>query len=182
MPHDPEPQAARPMVEPDAASLLGLVQRTCQALQAMAASLEALDSVFLRLQRLEPQADPPTELMTGTHDTVTRVVALLRREGPPLLFRAQALRLRLRLHGYAAGSSAAVAMRALHADLDGLAAFQAGAIPEHAAHWGACVRRLRSGTMVLLAEFDGHRRRMASPEAQQPPPPMEAKAPTATAR
>lgn len=178
MPHDPElPAAPYPRGEPGAADLLGLVQRTCQALQAMAASLEALDSVLLRLQRLGPQAGPPTELMTSTCDTVSRVVALLRREGPPLLFRAQALRLRLRLHGYAAGSSAAVAMRTLHADLDGLAAFRA----ENAAHWSTCVRRIRSNTMVLLAEFDGQRRRM-TPTGPQPAPPMETPASVAVAR
>jgi hypothetical protein len=181
MPHEPQPQATHPMVEPGASGLLGLVQRTCQALQAMAASLEALDSVLLRLQRLGPQADPPTELMTGTHDTVSRVIALLRREGPPLLFRAQALRLRLRLHGYAAGSSAAVPMRMLHADLDGLAAFQMGG-PEQASHWGTCVRRLRSNTMVLLAEFDGQRRRMTSHEPQPVPPPLNAPASVSIAR
>jgi hypothetical protein len=179
MPYDPKPQAAtRPMVEPDAAGLLGLVQRTCQALQAMATSLEALDSVLLRLQRLGAPTEPPTELMTGTRDTVSRVVALLRREGPPLLFRAQALRLRLRLHGYAAGSSAAVAMRTLHADLDGMAAFQMDDAP----HWGFIVRRIRANTMVLLAEFDGQRRRMAPPDPQPALPPMEANAPVAATR
>lgn len=182
MPYDPESQTAPlPMTEPGAAGLHSLVQRTCQALQAMAASLEALDSVLLRLQRLGPEAGPPTELMSGTCDTVSRVVALLRREGPPLLFRAQALRLRLRLHGYAAGSSSAAAMRNLHADLDGLAAFQVGGIAENAAHWGSCIRRIRSNTMILLAEFDGQRRRMAPPETRPAPAPVEA-APVAAAR
>jgi hypothetical protein len=154
MPYDPQPHAARPVAEPDVAGLLGLVQRTCQALQAMVASLDALDSVLLRLQRLGPPTDPPTALMTGTCDTVSRVIALLRREGPPLLLRAQALR----LQGQAATGPAAVAMRKIHADLDALAAFQI----EDAGHWGFFVRRLRANTTVLLAEFDGQRRRMTA--------------------
>lgn len=179
MPHDPQPQdAARPMAELDAVGLLGLVQRTCQALQAMAASLEALDSVLLRLGRLGPQDTPPTEVMTGTRDTVARVVALLRQEAPALLFRAQALRLRLQLHGHAAGSSAVVAMRTLHADLDGLAAFRT----EDVAHWGMALRRMRANTMILLAEFDGQRRRMMLPEPQPMPASPEASLPAAMAR
>lgn len=162
MPHDAETQVLCTMFEPDAAGLLGLVQRTCQALQAMVTSLDALDNVLLRLQRLGPSTDPPTKLMAGTRDTVSRVVALLRQEGPPLLFRAQALRLRLRLHGQAEAGRSAVAMRMLHADLDALAAFQIG----DAGHWGLFLRRIRANAMALLEEFEGQRRGMAASEPQ----------------
>ncbi|WP_421991431.1 hypothetical protein [Roseococcus sp.] len=179
MPHSTELQTATSnMAQSDAARLLGLVLRTCQALQAMVASLEALDSVLLRFEQLATPGERPTELLAGTCDTVARVISLLRREGPPLLFRAQALRLRLRLQGYASASPATVAMRRLHADLDGLAAFRM----EDAAHWGFIVRRLRTNTMVLLAEFDAQRRGMSLPEAQPAPPPLEAPAPIALAR
>lgn len=177
MPHSTELQTATSNVaQSDAAGLLRLVLRTCQALQAMVASLEALDSVLLRFEQLAAPGEQPTELLAGTCDTVSRVISLLRREGPPLLFRAQALRLRLRLQGYASASPATVAMRRLHADLVGLAAFRM----EDAAHWGFIVRRLRTNTMVLLAEFDTQRRGM--PEAQPAPPPLEAPAPIALAR
>ncbi|TCH97894.1 hypothetical protein EJV46_11765 [Roseococcus sp. SYP-B2431] len=150
------------------------MQRTCQALQAMVASLGALDSVLLRLQRMDPSPDGPTELLSGTRATVSRVIALLRREGPPLLFRAQALRLRLRPQGYASASPAAAAIRMLHADLDALAAFRT----EDAPHWGFIIRRLRSNTMLLLAEFDRHRGGMGP---QPAPPSLGAPAPLAVA-
>ncbi|MEI6158772.1 MAG: hypothetical protein WCP77_02965 [Roseococcus sp.] len=127
----------------------------------MASSLEALESVFQRLETLAPKADQHAELLQGTAETVAHVIALLRREGPPLLHRAQALRLRLRLHGYAAGSSAAIALRTLHADLDGLASFQAERPSRVGAHWAPYMRRARSNTLIMLSEFDRHARQIA---------------------
>lgn len=173
MPYDS--QATPP--EPDAAGLPGVVQRTCQALQAMVASLDALDSVLLRLQRTGPSADPPTELLTSTHFTVSRVIALLRREGPSLLVRVQALRRRLRLQPSVGPAPSAIRM--LHADLDALAAFQV----EDAVHWGFILRRMRTQATVLLAEFDGQWRRLSTPPEPQPvPPAMPPRAPVAIAR
>ncbi|MDB5414500.1 MAG: hypothetical protein JWR10_2835 [Rubritepida sp.] len=158
------PEAIRPAAtDPDSVTLRLLVQRTCQALHAMATSLEALDSVFTRIEALTPETDAHAELLATTQETVVHVVGLLRREGPPLLFRAQALRLRLRLHGYASGSSAAVAMRALHTDLDGFVAFEPEQPASWLSSWGACIRRARSNTMILLSEFDGQRRQMTAP-------------------
>lgn len=148
-------------VDPESAALQPLVLRTCLALQAMASSLEALESVFQRMEALEPKADQHIELVHGTTETVAHVIALLLREGPPLLHRAQALRLRLRLHGYAPGSSAAIALRTLHADLDGLADFKPERPARVVAHWAPYVRRARSNTLIMLSEFDRHARQIA---------------------
>ena len=167
----------RRMVVPDGADLRGLVQRTCQALEALVASMDALDSVLLRLRRLGPPGDNPTELLAGTRETVSRVIALLRREGPPLLLRAQALRLRLRLSGYGSGRHAVSAMRMLHSDLDALAAFRL----EDAPHWGFILRRIRSNATVVLTEFDGQRQSM-TPELPLAPPPMAPPSPAVLAR
>lgn len=149
-----------PTVDPESAALQPLVLRTCLALQAMARSLEALESVFERMEALEPKADEHRALVHGTEETVAHVIALLRREGPPLLHRAQALRLRLRLHGYAAGSTAAVALRTLHADLDGLAGFKPERPARVVAHWAPYIRRARSNTLIMLSEFDRHARQI----------------------
>lgn len=153
---------APPTVDPESAALQPLVIRTCLALQAMASSLEALESVFARMEALEPKADEHSELVHGSQKTVAHVIALLRREGPPLLFRAQALRLRLRLHGYSAGSSAAIALRTLHADLDGLASFKPERPARVVAHWVPHVRRARSNTLIMLSEFDRSARQIAA--------------------
>lgn len=160
--------------DPESAALQPLVLRTCQALQAMAGSLEALESVLSRMEALEPGTDHHAELLQGTEETVAHVVALLRREGPPLLFRAQALRLRLRLHGYAAGNSAAIALRTLHADLDGLAGFRHEPPARMAAHWAPFLRRARANTMIMLSEFDRHARQIASQLAGGSPVPEAA--------
>ena len=165
---------APPLTAPESASLQPLLQRTCQALHAMARSLEALESVFQRMEALEPLQAEHDELISGTQETVARVIALLRREGPPLLHRAQALRLRLRLQGYAAGSTTAQALRTLHADLDGLAAFTPEKPVGGALHWAPYVRRARSNTLIMLSEFDRHARqiaeRMSTPPAGDVPP------------
>lgn len=160
-------RAAEPAV------LQPLIQRTCQALHAMARSLEALESVFERMEALETREPEHDHLLTDTQEAVARVIALLRREGPPLLHRAQALRLRLRLQGYAAGSSTAQALRTLHADLDGLAAFAPEERGKISMLWAPHVRRARSNTLIMLSEFDRHARQIAE---QMRPPPAEAAA------
>lgn len=156
------PAEPLPTVDPESAALQPLVIRTCLALQAMASSLEALESVFTRMEALEAKADGHAELVQGTQETVAHVISLLKREGPPLLFRAQALRLRLRLHGYSAGNSAAIALRTLHADLDGLATFKPERPARVAARWVPHVRRARSNTLIMLSEFDRHARQIAA--------------------
>lgn len=155
----PPARAEAPAAEP--AALQPLIQRTCQALHAMARSLEALESVFERMEALEAHQTEHQALLSGTQETVAHVIALLRREGPPLLHRAQALRLRLRLQGFTAGSSTAQALRTLHADLDGLAAFAPEERGSVALLWAPYVRRARSNTLIMLSEFDRHARQMA---------------------
>lgn len=154
----PEPP---PTVDPESAALQPLVLRTCLALHAMACSLEALDSVLQRMEVMEPKADQHTDLVKGTAETVIQVIAMLRREGPPLLHRAQALRLRLRLHGYAGGQSTGAALRTLHTDLDGLAAFRPEPPGRMVAHWAPHIRRARSNTLIMLSEFDRTARQIA---------------------
>jgi ABC-type transporter Mla subunit MlaD len=165
-PPAPEANEAPPAVNApagaDSTALQPLIQRTCQALHAMARSLEALESVFERMEALEAHEAEHHDLLSGTQETVARVIALLRREGPPLLHRAQALRLRLRLQGYAAGSSTAQALRTLHADLDGLAAFAPEERGSVALLWAPYVRRARSNTLIMLSEFDRHARQIAA--------------------
>jgi len=150
-------------VPPDAesAALLPLVSRTCQALQAMAASLEALEHFCSRMAALEPKADQHAELLGGARQTLTDVVSLLRREGPPLLFRAQALRLRLRLHGYEADQQAALAMRSLHADLDALVALMPDRTGRPPSDWAALIRQALGHTLTMLAEFERHAEHIA---------------------
>jgi hypothetical protein len=156
------PEAPAPgSAAPDPVALQPLIQRTCQALHAMARSLEALESVFERMEALGASEAEHHDLLSGTQETVTHVIALLRREGPPLLHRAQALRLRLRLQGYAAGSTTAQALRTLHADLDGLAAFAPEERGSAALIWAPYVRRARSNTLIMLSEFDRHARQIA---------------------
>ncbi|UPY38131.1 hypothetical protein [Sediminicoccus sp. KRV36] len=158
----PAPQDA------ETAALQPLVLRTCLALQAMASSLEALESVFARMEALDAGAEDHRQLLHGTEETVAHVIALLRREGPALLFRAQALRLRLRLHGYAAGHSAALALRTLHADLDGLAGFKPERPARILALWAPFIRRARSNTLIMLSEFDRHARQIAAQVGEEP--------------
>lgn len=169
---EPPPAETPPLADPESAALQPLLQRTCQALHAMARSLEALESVFQRMEALEPLQAEHDELISGTQETVTRVIALLRREGPPLLHRAQALRLRLRLQGYAAGSSTAQALRTLHADLDGLAAFAPEGRGSVALLWAPYVRRARSNTLIMLSEFDRHAREIAAQMRPAPEAPL----------
>ena len=69
--------------DPESAALQPLVLRTCQALQAMAGSLGALESVLSRMEALEPGTDHHAELLHDAEETVAHVIALLRREGPP---------------------------------------------------------------------------------------------------
>ena len=156
-----ESAAAAPP-DPESVAMAPLVQRTCQALQAMVGSLEALESVFSRMADLDHATAQHAELIQGTEETVAHVIALLRREGPPLLFRAQALRLRLRLQGHVSSPSAAMALRSLHTELDGLAGFRHDAPPRIVEHWASFLRRARSNTMILLAEFDRHGREIAA--------------------
>lgn len=164
-PPAPEAKEAPPTIaaapEVDSTTLQPLIQRTCQALHAMARSLEALESVFERMEALEPHGAGQDDLLSGTQEVVAGVIALLRREGPPLLHRAQALRVRLRLQGYPAGSSSALALRTLHADLDGLAAFAPEPSGSVALLWAPYVRRARSNTLIMLSEFDRHARQIA---------------------
>lgn len=127
----------------------------------MATSLEALEHFCGRMAVLEPKADQHAELMGGARQTLVDVVSLLRREGPPLLFRAQALRLRLRLHGYEADAQAALAMRALHSDLDALVALMPDRTGRPPADWAALIRQALGNTLALLAEFERHAERIA---------------------
>lgn len=163
-------QTAPTPTDPESAALQPLVLRTCVALHAMACSLEALDTVLQRLEVMEPKAEQHAELVRGTAETIAQVIALLRREGPPLLHRAQALRLRLRLHGYAGGPSTALALRSLHADLDGLAAFRPEPAAQAVAHWAPQLRRARSNTLIMLSEFDRHARQIAEQLRGHPAP------------
>jgi hypothetical protein len=155
------PQERPAAGDPESAALQPLVLRTCLALHAMACSLEALDTVLQKLEVVEPKAEQHADLVRGTAETIAQVIALLRREGPPLLHRAQALRMRLRLHGYAGGPSTGNALRTLHADLDGLAAFRPEPASRTVAHWAPHIRRARSNTLIMLSEFDRHARQIA---------------------
>ncbi|MBX9752337.1 MAG: hypothetical protein K5Q68_22300 [Roseococcus sp.] len=161
--------APPPTVDPESAALQPLVMRTCLALHAMACSLEALDTVLQRMEVMEPKAGQHADLVKGTADTISQVISLLRREGPPLLHRAQALRMRLRLHGYAGGQSTGAALRTLHTDLDGLAAFRPEPPARMVAHWAPHIRRARSNTLIMLSEFDRTARQIAEQLKGHPP-------------
>lgn len=154
------PEATPVIVDQEFVSLQPLVLRTCLALKAMASSLEATETAFQLLETLESKAEQHEQLVHSTQETLAHVIGLFQRVGPPLLRRAQALRIRLRLHGCSTGSSAALALRTLHADLDGLADFKPDRPARVVAKWAPHVRRARSNTLVMLSEFDRHARQI----------------------
>ncbi len=72
--------------------LPALAASCAKALRAFGGSLHALDAVLLPLSQVDPDGPQAAE----TRAVLATVVALLQREGPVLLVRAQALRLRSR--------------------------------------------------------------------------------------
>ena len=106
---------------PDSEALPVLARRCAAALRAFGVSLLALDEV---LQSLAP-VDPQSAQAADARATVQEVVALLKREGPALLLRAQALRLRLHAAGLVGPDGLGVGLRALQAQIGELDALTA---------------------------------------------------------
>jgi hypothetical protein len=93
-----------------------LARQCAAALRAFGASLSALGTV---LQHLAP-VDPQGQHAAAARATVHEVVGLLKREGPDLLLRAQALRLRLHAAGMVGPDGLGAGLRALQEQISGL--------------------------------------------------------------
>lgn len=96
--------------------LPALAASCAKALRAFGGSLHALDAVLEPLSQVDPAGPEAAE----TRAVLAEVVGLLQREGPALLVRAQALRLRLHAAGLAAPDGLGAGLRALQVQIDGL--------------------------------------------------------------
>lgn len=104
--------APRPTSRPgprDVMSLPTLAASCARALRAFGVSLQALEGVLHPLSQVDPAGPEASE----TRAVLTDVVALMQREGPALLVRAQALRLRLHASGLAAPDGLGTGLRSL---------------------------------------------------------------------
>ncbi len=100
----------------DAMSLPTLAASCARALRAFGVSLQALEGVLHPLSQVDPVGPEASE----TRAVLTDVVALMQREGPALLVRAQALRLRLHAAGLAAPDVLGSGLRSLQRLIDAL--------------------------------------------------------------
>lgn len=132
----PLPAARRVM------SLPALAASCARALRAFGGSLQALEAVLPPLSQVNPEGRQATE----TRAVLADAVALLQREGPLLLLRAQALRLRLHAAGLAAPDGLGAGLRALQHQID--------ALPEAVDGLGAGLIRARQVAHELADAFD----------------------------
>lgn len=132
--------APRPEREP--VSLPVLAASCARALRAFGGSVQAMEGVLAPLA----QVDPAGEQAATTRALLAEVVALLQREGPSLLVRAQALRLRLHAAGLSAPDGLGAGLRSLQKQID--------ALPEEPAALGDGLAQARQVALDLAAAFD----------------------------
>lgn len=123
-------------------SLPALAGSCARALRAFGGSLQALEAVLQPLSQVSPDGPQAAE----TRAVLAGTVALLQREGPSLLVRAQALRLRLHAAGLAAPDGLGVGLRTLQRHID--------ALPETAETLGEGLPRARQVAVELADAFD----------------------------
>lgn len=148
------PSLAAAALSRDERVLAHLAARCAGALAALAASLEAMETV---LERLADAAEN-TRGREEARQLVEEVTAMLRRDGPPLLLRAQALRMHLHLAGFIGPDSLGATLGALQGHIARLAELE---LPEGRAamtNWFLPLRRGRAHAMRLAAEFLNHAR------------------------
>ncbi|WP_206933254.1 hypothetical protein [Roseococcus thiosulfatophilus] len=127
---------------PQVMSLPALAESCARALRAFAGSLVALEGVLPPLSQVNPDGVQATE----TRAVLADAVALLQREGPSLLLRAQALRLRLHAAGLAAPDGLGAGLRTLQHQID--------ALPEVVNGLGEGLPRARQVAQELADAFD----------------------------
>jgi hypothetical protein len=135
---------SRPMRrgQPDVMSLPTLAASCAKALRAFGGSLHALDAVLQPLSQVDPSGEQAAE----TRAALAHVVGLLQREGPALLVRAQALRLRLHSAGLAAPDGLGAGLRILQSRID--------ALPRAIEGGGGAFLEARAAALDLAEAFD----------------------------
>jgi hypothetical protein len=134
--------------------LAHLAMRCAGALAALAASLEGLEHVLEQLTDA-----PPTT--AGAHEAravVSDVIAMLGRDGPPLLLRTQALRMHLHMAGFVGPDSLGGPLGALQGHIQSLAGLTLPVDRSAMTEWFLPLRQGRAQAMRLAAEFLAHGR------------------------
>ncbi|MCX8134219.1 MAG: hypothetical protein N3D18_09670 [Roseococcus sp.] len=151
------PSLAAAALSRDERVLAHLCARCAGALAALAASLEGIELVLERL------GDAPGNIK-GREEAralVTEVTAMLRRDGPPLLLRVQALRMHLHLAGFIGPDSLGAALAALQGEIARLAELELPEDRSDMTGWFLPLRQGRAHAMRLAAEFVSHARRLS---------------------
>lgn len=138
----PRPPSNPMRGSPQVMSLPALAESCARALRSFGGSLKALEAVLQPLSQVNPDGVQATETRAVLADSV----ALLQREGPSLLLRAQALRLRLHAAGLAAPDGLGAGLRALQHQID--------ALPEVVDGLGDGLPRARQVAQDLADAFD----------------------------
>lgn len=134
--------------------LAHLASRCAGALAALAASLEAIELVLERLTDSPSATDGREEARGLVHE----VVAMLGRDGPPLLLRIQALRMHLHMAGFVGPDSLGATLGALQQDIQALMGLELPLDRSAMTVWFLPLRQGRAHAMQLAAEFLGHAR------------------------
>lgn len=137
----PRPPSKPTRGSPQAMSLPALAESCARALRAFAGSLHALEAVLQPLSQVNPDGTQAAE----TRAVLADAVALMQREAPSLLLRAQALRLRLHAAGLSAPDGLGARLRLLQRQIDTL--------PETAETLGAGLPRARQVAIDLADAF-----------------------------
>lgn len=138
----PRPPSNPTRRSPQAMSLPALAESCARALRAFAGSLHALEAVLQPLSQVNPSGTQAVE----TRAVLADAVALIQREAPSLLLRAQALRLRLHAAGLCAPDGLGTGLRLLQREID--------ALPETVETLGAGLPRARQVAQDLAEAFD----------------------------
>jgi hypothetical protein len=137
-----EPRPTLRTAPRDVMSLPSLAASCARALRAFGVSLQALEGVLHPLSQVDPTGPEANE----TRSVLADVVALMQREGPALLVRAQALRLRLHAAGLAAPDGLGAGLRSLQRLIN--------ALPAATEAPGDALPRARQVALDLADAFD----------------------------
>lgn len=154
----PPPMAAAALSR-DERVLAHLAMRCAGALAALAASLEGLE---ILLERLADVA-PGTAGVAEAREVASDVIAMLGRDGPPLLLRTQALRMHLHIAGFVGPDSLGGALASLQRDIQSLADLTLPLDRSAMTEWFLPLRQGRAHAMRLAAEFLSHGRALGGP-------------------
>jgi len=148
------PSMASALLSRDERVLGHLAKRCAGALAALAASLEGVELVLERLM----DAPPTTNGADEARALITEVIAMLGRDGPPLLLRTQALRMHLHMAGFVGPDSLGGPLAALQGAIQRLAELPLPTDRSAMTEWFLPLRQGRGHAMRLAAEFLSHGR------------------------